>query len=98
MAQSRSFEGSEAPTPPTGMPVIQPGADDATPAEGFTSLRDVINAEDIGSASPAVFGAPEPEPAPGEAGDWPKLEYRSRNRPERPGRTNPLRIFRRRAD
>ncbi|KAA5831152.1 hypothetical protein ABT337_00065 [Saccharopolyspora hirsuta] len=94
MAQSRSFEGSDAPTPPTGMPVIDPGADAETPPSGFTSLGDVISAEDVGSAAPSVFGAPEPAQSQGDAGDWPKLEYRSRNKPERPKRPSPLDFFR----
>ncbi|MDA3624452.1 hypothetical protein [Saccharopolyspora oryzae] len=95
MAQSRSFEGSDAPTPPTGIPVIDPAADAETPASGFNSLGDVINAEDVGTAAPSVLGAPEPTRAPGEAGDWPTLEYRSRNKPERPKRSSPLDFFRR---
>ncbi|MER7082816.1 hypothetical protein SAMN02982929_03004 [Saccharopolyspora kobensis] len=95
MAQSRSFEGSDAPTPPNGMPVIDPGADAETPPHGFNSLGDVISAEDVGSAAPSVFGAPEPAQPRGEAQDWPKLEYRSRNKPERSKRPSPLDFFRR---
>ncbi|MEV0700375.1 hypothetical protein AB0I53_21025 [Saccharopolyspora sp. NPDC050389] len=95
MAQSRSFEGSDAPTPPSGIPVFEPGADTDTPPTGITGLGDVISAEDVGTASPSVFGAPEPEMSRGDAGDWPTLEYRSRNKPERPKRNNPLNIFRR---
>lgn len=98
MAQSRSFEGSDAPTPPSGMPVVDPGADAETPPTGFTSLGDVISAEDVGTAPPSVFGAPEPARSQGDAGDWPKLEYRSRNKPERPKRNNPLNFFRRGKD
>ncbi|MER7011281.1 hypothetical protein ABT324_07620 [Saccharopolyspora sp. NPDC000359] len=94
MAQSGTFGGSDAPTPPTGMPVIDPGADAETPPSGFTNLGDVISAEDVGSAAPSVLGAPEPTPSSGEAGDWPKLEYRSRNKPERPKRSSPLDFFR----
>ncbi|MEV0086950.1 hypothetical protein [Saccharopolyspora sp. NPDC050642] len=95
MAQSRSFDGSDAPTPPSGIPVFDAGADADTPPAGFTSLGDVISAEDVGKAAPSVLGAPEPNQAGGEAGDWPTLEYRSRNKLERPKRNNPLNIFRR---
>ncbi|MBB5155728.1 hypothetical protein [Saccharopolyspora phatthalungensis] len=95
MAESRSFDGSDAPTPPSGMPALDPGADAETTPAGFTSLRDLISAEDVGATPPSVFGAPEPERAQRDAGDWPKLEYRSRNKPERPKRANPLDLFRR---
>ncbi|MGP4018094.1 hypothetical protein [Saccharopolyspora sp. 5N708] len=95
MAQSRSFEGSDAPTPPSGMPVIDPGSDSETPPAGFSSLGDVISAEDVGSAPPSVFGAPEPERSPDNAGEWPTLQYRSRDKPERARRNNPLDFFRR---
>jgi hypothetical protein len=98
MAPSRSFEGSDAPTPPSGMPVLDSGADADTPPTGFTSLGDVINAEDVGTVPPSVFGAPEPERLQGDAGDWPTLEYRSRNKPERAKRGNPLDFFRRDKD
>ncbi|MCI2420521.1 hypothetical protein MOQ72_24020 [Saccharopolyspora sp. K220] len=95
MAQSRSFEGSDAPTPPSGMPVIDPGSDADTPPAGFTSLGDVISAEDVGTASPSVLGGPEPERSNDDAGEWPTLQYRSRDKPERPKRANPLDFFRR---
>ncbi|MFB9569528.1 hypothetical protein [Saccharopolyspora hordei] len=92
MAESRPFGGSDAPTPPTGMQAIDPEDVDASQ---FSSLGDLINAEDVGPAAPSVLGAPEPSSPEGDAGDWPKLEYRSRNKPERPKRSNPLNLFRR---
>lgn len=84
------FDGeSDAQTPAIGIPVQQPppaGADDLTPPAGIEGLSDLVTAEDFGQAGPAVFGAEErPETGSGEAKDWPTLEYRSRNKPQRSG-------------
>ncbi|MBE9374242.1 hypothetical protein IQ251_07255 [Saccharopolyspora sp. HNM0983] len=90
------------PTPPRGIPLPPPGqeppgdqvpgSDVPTPPEGFTSLADVIGAEDVGEAAPAVFGdpgaagrapgqsSPGQSPAGETAEDWPTLQYRSRER------------------
>ncbi|MDI2028335.1 hypothetical protein QFW96_06925 [Saccharopolyspora sp. TS4A08] len=93
MAQ-QEFQGSDAPTPPRGMPVIDPQADLDTPPEGLHSLGDVISAQDVGPATPSVIGEPEPERPRDDAGDWPTLQYRRRQRDEKP-RRNPLDFFRR---
>ena len=77
----------DTPTPVTGIPVQQPaGMDDMTPPAGMDGLTEVVTAEDFGHAGPAVFGAESHEtPQDRAADDWPKLEYRSRNKPERRG-------------
>ncbi|CAM05006.1 hypothetical protein A8924_6164 [Saccharopolyspora erythraea NRRL 2338] len=79
---------ADAPTPPVGLP-LGAGAgrvdDDASTPPSGIDLSGVITADDYGRAGPAVFGAPEHVERNDDAGDWPKLEYRSRNRPQRPG-------------
>ncbi|WP_433869610.1 hypothetical protein [Saccharopolyspora sp. CA-218241] len=80
--ESRSPD--DVPTPPTGLPVVD---------EDGRSLADLIRAEDIGSAAPAVFGEPAAGGADAPAGDWPELEYRSK---EQPARRGPLDWIRRR--
>lgn len=78
------FRGTDTPTPPTGVP---DSADAPTPPTGFEAVSGVVGPEDFGRPSPAVLGeTPPPESGGGDAGDWPTLEYRSRNRQEqRPG-------------
>lgn len=76
------------------MPVIDPQADLDTPPEGLNSLGDVISAQDVGPATPSVIGEPEPERTRDAADDWPTLQYRSKQRPEKP-RRGPLDFFRR---
>lgn len=61
------------------------GADDVTPAHGIEGLSEAVAAEDFGQAGPAVFGADGSATAAADAPDWPKLEYRSRSKPERGG-------------
>lgn len=61
------------------------GADDVTPAHGIEGLAEAVAAEDFGQAGPAVFGAEGSATAADDAGDWPKLEYRSRSKPESGG-------------
>lgn len=92
---AQEFHGSDTPTPPRGMPVVDPQADLDTPPEGLNSLGDVISAQDVGPATPSVIGEPEPERARDDAGDWPTLQYRSKDRADKPRRTNPLDFFRR---
>lgn len=85
---------SDAPTPPTGLPLGTSGAasgppeddpDDATPPAGIGGLSEVVSAEDFGSAGPAVFGGADPVPQQGrgDAGDWPTLTYRSKGKSKR---------------
>lgn len=95
-SDSGNFPGSDVPTPPRGipMPLMQEtaggavtGSDTPTPPEGFTSLADVIGAEDVGSAAPAVFGEPGAgERTAGDTDDWPTLQYRSQERTGQPNR------------
>ena len=86
MAERDDFTGSDTPTPPRGMPVVDPNAELDTPPEGI-GLGDLINAEDVGTAAPSVLGASEPRAdRGGEAGDWPSLQRRERDeRPRRMG-------------
>ncbi|TDC94699.1 hypothetical protein E1161_06445 [Saccharopolyspora aridisoli] len=91
---AQEFQGSDTPTPPRGMPVIDPQADLDTPPEGLNSLGEVISAQDVGPATPSVIGEPEPELPKNDARDWPTLQYRSKQRPEK-SRRNPLDFFRR---
>ncbi|MFC7340646.1 hypothetical protein [Saccharopolyspora griseoalba] len=86
MAERDEFAGSDAPTPPRGMPAVDPNAELDTPPEGI-GLGDLIKAEDVGTAAPSVLGAPEPrENREGEAGEWPSLQRRERGeRPRRMG-------------
>lgn len=82
MAERDEFAGSDVPTPPRGMPIPDPNAEMDTPPEGI-GLGDLINSEDVGTASPSVLGAPEPrENRESDAGDWPALQRRERR--ERP--------------
>lgn len=90
---------SEAPTPPTGLPLIPPlgsavpsaapqedgTSDDETPPSGIEGLSGVVNAEDFGSGGPAVLGGADPieSESHDDVGDWPTLEYRSRARSKR---------------
>lgn len=75
----------DTPTPVTGIPAQpQAATDDMTPPTGIEGLAGAVTAEDFGQAGPAVFGAEPQEPrGEADADDWPKLEYRSRNKPER---------------
>ncbi|GAA2782048.1 hypothetical protein [Saccharopolyspora taberi] len=93
---SRSGDGrfdpeSDAPTPPVGLPLGE--IDASTPPSGLDS--GLISAEDFGKAGPAVLGAPDDIERHDDAGDWPTLEYRSRDRPER-GRGGAMNWLRRR--
>ena len=83
---SRSGDGrfdpeSDAPTPPAGLPLGRPDDTD-TPPSGFDGSA-LITPDDFGRAGPAVLGAPDDVDRNDDAGDWPTLQYRSRNRPER---------------
>lgn len=63
---------------------------------GQQGLAELLAAEDVGRAGPAVLGAdPEPDSS-ADAGDWPTLQRRER-RPERP-RSGPLDWVRRRSN
>lgn len=78
--------GSDAPTPPAGIPVgatPQAGeADAATPPTGIPELSGVVMAEDFGRPGPTVLGGADPLESHEDAGDWPTLEYRSRTKPD----------------
>lgn len=78
------FRRTDTPTPPTGVPDV---SDAPTPPSGFEAVSGVVSPEDFGKPSPAVLGeAPPEEPGGGDAGEWPTLEYRSRNKSDqRPG-------------
>ncbi len=77
-------------TPPTGIPAVV-GPDGVVGAETVVEEADfgqaapaVLGAPDPAATDPAVTGAADNDPADSashdEAGDWPKLEYRSRGR------------------
>lgn len=76
------FRGSDEPTPPTGIPL---GEWDSEITSPLSMDGRVVSAEDFGKPSPSVIGGQEPlrEQSSGDAGDWPTLEYRSKNKPER---------------
>ncbi len=87
-------EPSDAPTPPTGLPLgslvassgpPEDDPDDATPPAGIAGLSGVVSSEDFGSAGPAVFGGVDPvaEQGRGDAGEWPTLTYRSKGKSKR---------------
>jgi hypothetical protein len=102
----------DAPTPPAGIPIggsdvpAPPphGSQDVTPPSGIPGIvgadgvveGGVVGSEDFGRAGPAVFGGEDPVEAHDDAGDWPTLEYRSRNKPQRSSGT--LDWLRRRRD
>lgn len=76
----------DAPTPVTGIPAQPAEPGEETPPMGTDGITGVVTAEDFGHAGPAVFGAdPQETPRGRGADDWPKLEYRSRGKPERRG-------------
>lgn len=76
-------------------------SEETTPPAGIGGLvgpdgvigQGVVEPEDFGHAGPAVLGEPDPgEQGPREeATDWPKLEYRSRAKQQRPGAMDWLR-------
>lgn len=82
--------GSDAPTPPVGIPAVArpqvEEADAATPPTGMPELSGVVTAEDFGKPGPTVLGGPDPLESHEDAGDWPSLEYRRRARPSGGGR------------
>ncbi|MEU6129092.1 hypothetical protein ABZ805_07955 [Saccharopolyspora sp. NPDC047091] len=61
---------------------------------GQLGLAELLAAEDVGRAGPAVLGADPVADSSADAGDWPTLQRRER-RPERP-RPGPLDWVRRR--
>lgn len=78
----QGFRGSETPTPPAGVPMGS--TDEPTPPAGIEGLSGIVDPEDFGRPSPAVLGGESATGTEqGEAGEWPTLEYRSRNKPER---------------
>lgn len=53
-------------------------AEQAPAEQGSRGLADLLAAEDVGRAGPAVLGAEPAGEAAGDAGDWPTLQRRER--------------------
>lgn len=84
MVEQHEYAGSDTPTPPHGMPVVDPSADLDTPPEGI-GLGELINAEDVPKAAPSVIGDAPTRDASADAGEWPTLQRRERQDRSRRG-------------
>lgn len=82
----RPDAGSEPPVrdrPDAG--ADRSGAERAPAEQGSMGLADLLAAEDVGRAGPAVLGADTSGDASGDAGDWPTLQRRERPEPQERG-------------
>ncbi|GAB2668105.1 hypothetical protein GCM10027271_29810 [Saccharopolyspora gloriosae] len=69
-------------TPGPESEVRGPDAERAPAEQGAMGLAELLAAEDVGRAGPAVLGADPAGDAAGDAGDWPTLQRRERQEPQ----------------